>query len=717
MRLPRLFTAFLAAMIMAATGCSNNLPVSQNSDQRMGTNLFENGSMESGGSDPDGWKIIRWDDSGQAPFDMAWDKSAGHTGHSSLSIQCTGLGNSSYAFGGWGSKKITIDPTKTYMVSVWLRHEDTEEQPSFMVKLDFYDSDDNFAGTAQHVMDIRCKDGKWQQLRQTIARPDSIPADPPSPIAFMYVYFVLKDSQAQIWLDDAECRVMDASDMDLTTKYVYSPAPDIPTTASAPLMSATGSFGLSQDENGRWWMVNQSGRPYFDFAVDGGSPIEETAPELYGWVMDHYGSRSAYFMKDIMPRAKQWGFTSMASWSLMSWIPSADWLHDDAVNEGHGEVSPWQCCIFGKSINDSYHVKDSQGSSQSGTHGLVDPYNTQALSRMQSQVDDVVTHDRTWISGYFIENENWVNDLVHYIWSDSCRTELQNFLAARYSGIGDLNAQWGTDYASFAELVADMPQPGSFSEKKYRDYMDFSGAIFSKFHSEAATRIHAIDPGVAVFSNRFDYLPNDLVYLDALSVTDGVAIQWASCRGYLGPSPKAMYFINQVAERIQRPTIISEWHIGSQDTGLYRDGLNQLHDIVDTQTERGIDYREMMYRLASSDHVVGAHWFHWFDSVHGDWPGNNGLVKAIGDDMDQPWQPFMDMVVQTHDRVWNIDPAARTWDGIIDYPDVEFNTTSHSRSSCSFCSSTGSSFILLSGVVVFFIRSGKKRSQESRRKS
>ncbi len=684
---------------MSAPGCNTLIKAPENrASVRLEANLIKNPGMENGSSSPDNWGPVSWNNGENAPFEMTWDKTRAYQGTHSLRIKNTGLGfgpstwgSSEIAWGGWHADRVPIDPDRTYLLTFWVLHEDTDKQPNLYIHLDFRNEAGDFVFAGIHHIDIRCNGGKWQQVRQTIARPDTITATPSSPIVSADLNIYLKQSEAEIWLDDVEFSAMKASDMDLSTKYVYWPMGDIVTTQSPLSFPATGQYALTEDQNNRWWLVNPGGKAFFDVSVDAWPPDDWEGGEFYDWLNSTYGGRTNYYLQNTIPRCSAWGFTSQGAWSSLAWSP---WMYDNIINDGYN-TGCWKCMKYGANINNQYHVKDRNGNTMDDDHGIVDPFNSHTLSGMQSTTNDVISTARSWMTGYYVDNELSVNQLVYYLWSDTCKTEMENFLQTRYGTITALNTAWDSSYADFSALTAAEPQPGSYSDRQYKDTMAFAGYLFATFHELGRQYISAIDPGKPIFSNRFDFDPNDLVYVDALTSMDGYAMQWASCRGYLGPSPKAMYVANMAKER-GLVTVISEWHVGAQDAGLWKDdSINKFHDFTDTQYERGVCYREMIGRLSSHPSVIGATWYRWYDRANGGWWGNNGLVGSVGEHMDQPWQPFIDMLSETHHRLANLDPASRTWDGL--YPPGASGTTSSHNSGCGCSSSTA--FLLIPGIV------------------
>ncbi len=653
-----------AISIWLISGCSDGTMPNRTIRTRLGQNMISNPGMENGNLSPDNWWTFNGNDADKDVFEMGWDNTRAHGGTKSLRIRNSGLTLNGQGRGGWSHAKFGgIDPSRTYLLRFWVSHKDTDsQQPNLWIGFSWYNNGSQ-VDAVQHYVDIRTTGGLWQEVRQTIARPDSIPPD--MDVDELYFSIYLKQSESEIWIDDLSLCEMESGDMDLQTKYVYFPMPDLPTTDTPIQLPGLGRYSIEQDGNGRWWMVRPDGKTYFDISVDANCPSTITSPEHRSWIDAHYDNNpDRYILENVLPRCNKWGLTSQSAWSYISYYSRADSMHDSVIAHSLPETPIWQCLKFAEDIDDSFHVANSTGATLAGTHGMIDPYNSAATAQMQSQVDEYVTSDRNWILGYDVENETATAELVNFIWSQSCKSELANYLEETYGTIENLNSAWGdVSWSDFTELVNAMPQPGSYGERRYRDYIDFSAKMFGDFHIKARNMIRANDPDAKVLSTRFDFLPRDMAYIDALSSVDGVCIQWASCRGYLGPSPKAMYFINEIHDRLGKPTMISEWHVGAQDAGLYVPGsVNIRHDFVDTQEERALCYREMLYRLVSSPNVIGEAWFHFYEAVI--FPGNNGFVHSSGPDIDLPYTEFVQSMTLTNARVAAVDPACRTWDGI-----------------------------------------------------
>ncbi|MCZ7640420.1 MAG: hypothetical protein M5U12_32820 [Verrucomicrobia bacterium] len=102
-------------------------------------------------------------------------------------------------------------------------------------------------------------------------------------------------------------------------------------------------------------------------------------------------------------------------------------------------------------------------------------------------------------------------------------------------------------------------------------------------------------------------------------------------------------------ERVPRPILIGEFHIGAPDRGL-SSGLVQAMN----QAERGVAYRYYVEQCAAHPALVGTHWFQWLDQpATGRNDGENYNIGFV-DVTDQPYAELVAAAKATHRRLLDV---------------------------------------------------------------
>jgi hypothetical protein len=114
-----------------------------------------------------------------------------------------------------------------------------------------------------------------------------------------------------------------------------------------------------------------------------------------------------------------------------------------------------------------------------------------------------------------------------------------------------------------------------------------------------------------------------------------------------GPMPDEWGF----AETLGRPCIITEFHFGALDRGMFHYGLVEVKD----QAARGRAYQEYMRKVAELPAFVGCHWFQYADEpLTGRSPDgenfNIGLVSIV----DEPYRELVDAAREINCRIYEL---------------------------------------------------------------
>ncbi len=230
----------------------------------------------------------------------------------------------------------------------------------------------------------------------------------------------------------------------------------------------------------------------------------------------------------------------------------------------------------------------------------------QACAEWAKQLEP--TRDDPAFLGYFICNEpTWsiagqtpaAGMLVH-TGSAASRATFTEWLRSRYPDETALADSWEIPGMTFAAVVSGrwdhLPESPAFLE----DTRDYSAQMVARLFDTLAAACRAVDPNHLNLGARFAHVPPDWM-LPSLSSFDVFSFNSYSKK----PRPAGA----DIAENLNRPVLIGEWHFGSSDTGFPAAGL----ETVATQHDRGLAYRRYLEAHAAEPWCVGVHWFTLYD--------------------------------------------------------------------------------------------------------
>ncbi|HMS54069.1 MAG TPA: hypothetical protein PKA27_01590 [Fimbriimonadaceae bacterium] len=220
-----------------------------------------------------------------------------------------------------------------------------------------------------------------------------------------------------------------------------------------------------------------------------------------------------------------------------------------------------------------------------------------------------------------------------------CKQVFVADMQAKYSTIAALNAAWGTGYADWATFSnAVFPVAPSPAARK-EDFKTYIRKFARTYFSKAKAAIQSQD-GKALFlgCRFFRYSPE--VIEAAAEVVDVISLNI-----YANEVPASL--ATQYAY-LNRPFMVSEFHFGSTDRGMFHGGLVAKL----TQQDRAEAFRAYMMSVLQNPLFVGATYHLYFDSpltgrkVDGENYGV-GFVSGTG-------IPYSEMVEAARDIGYNL---------------------------------------------------------------
>ncbi len=430
-----------------------------------------------------------------------------------------------------------------------------------------------------------------------------------------------------------------------------------------PRMGATGFFRTEKVE-GKWWLVTPEGTLFFSLGPTGvrtgdttfttgrenlfqwlpeeGDPLRRHASYVSGAVqgpiregraMNFYGANLerrygpeylAGWAETALARLSSWGFNTIANWS------------DDR--------------LFGRGV--PYVVPGGIG----GTHGRIptgngntihDVFDTRFAGSVRNSLRAQAERHRDdpFCLGWFVDNElSWgantavaAGALSAGMRGSAAFGAMLGLLRERYADVEQLNAAWGTGFASFEAVGA----PPAMNERVRADYVAFARLHARTYFRTVREELRGLDPNHLYLGARFAGLaPSEVAeacaeFCDVMSYNiyqrRVEAGRWEFLKGY------------------DKPVIIGEFHFGALDRGMLHTGLGPTA----SQEERAAAYGEYVRSVLAHPSFVGAHWFQWVDQpltgrTRDGENYNIGLVSIV----DEPYRELLESARTVHGEAY-----------------------------------------------------------------
>ena len=404
-----------------------------------------------------------------------------------------------------------------------------------------------------------------------------------------------------------------------------------------PALKATGFFRVEKI-NGSWWFVDPDGNLFWSLGVNcAGSSVqtrvkgreelfseedrsEPTASHYWKNVKRKFGEEDwrNRHTELIQARMFDWGLNTVGAWS----IPETS---------ATGRI-PYTLIVH-PNLQQLGKVKK-----------IADPFSESFTTSLERNLKDLAaTHANSpWLLGVFIDNElDWqgghelVKEIIRSYKDAPARVALLKFLESRYGDVSELNKAWNTDFNSFAEIRAT---PGPLGEKKFaKDLDDFLAVFADRYFTVCKETMRRTFPNHLYLGCRFNQF-NPIITAAASRHCDVISLN------IYQHSFESFRLITDE----DRPWIISEFHFGMRDHGVWGTGLTWAAD--------GRNQADLFQAYVSDalrhPNIVGAHWFAWTSqTVTGRGDGENfgvGFVTVV----DRPVEPLIGAVRNVSDHLY-----------------------------------------------------------------
>jgi hypothetical protein len=220
------------------------------------------------------------------------------------------------------------------------------------------------------------------------------------------------------------------------------------------------------------------------------------------------------------------------------------------------------------------------------------------------------------------------------------RKELSRFLGRKYSDASTLSRAWGIQ-TNF-EQIAQGEWKHILTDSALKDLEDFSSQMVEKYFTEISEACRTVDPNHLNLGMRWAGPP------PSWAAKGMKAFDVFSINCYREKVPQA--FTDEIAQLLDLPVMIGEWHFGALDVGLPSSGIGHLRN----QEDRAKAYRIYLEDAAANPQCVGTHWFTLYDeSALGRFDGENYNIGFL-DICNHPYQELSQAATVSHERVYDL---------------------------------------------------------------
>ncbi len=366
--------------------------------------------------------------------------------------------------------------------------------------------------------------------------------------------------------------------------------------AEGPFQS-TGFFAVAE-ANGRWWLVDPNGQPFYSIGLNhvtgNGYVDRETGTCPYCETIEaKYGSREAW-QQATGERLRAWGFNTIGAWS------------DDAS--------------FGAGLDHTPILNMAGGVKDWFSPALEERAARIAAEEVRPRRDDPT------ILGWFLGNE------MH----------------------------WSRDWRAWTPILDDylaLPEgtPGRVVAESYRnDPEGFLRAYARRFFEVAVAAVREEDENHLILGIRGSSLSTPEIVVEVA----GQFVDVFSVNHYDLPEAwQALYqafdttsidnWLIRYHELSNRPIMITEFTYRSKESDV-PNTYPPIYYLFDTQRERAEAYRRYAENCFASSYIVGHHWFEYFDDPPGGRSDGEDSNFGLVNNADEVYEDMIEVMTDVH---------------------------------------------------------------------
>lgn len=420
--------------------------------------------------------------------------------------------------------------------------------------------------------------------------------------------------------------------------------------------AATGFFRTAFEE-GRWWLVDPDGYPFWSTGLDCVGLNAETAisgiENALSWLppvdgkfapafeSGHWGSRAFNYLTANFIRAfgaqyrerwaeialgllRSWGFNTVGNWSDWRAASRAGFPYVRPLDERFGRSQPVYRSF--PDVFDPAFLEDAAEYAQQLAETAGDP----------AMIGYFLMNEPTWGFSSELLAEGMLYNTPHC----ASRRALAEYLRGKYSTDAALSAAWGMTVS--LDQVAGGAWSGRLSPAAREDLAGLSTRMVERFFGTLSAACKKVDPHHLNLGARYYTVPPEWV----LRGMRGFDVFSMNCYRQQVPADE----LGRIHEQLGLPTLIGEWHFGALDAGLPGSGIGHVRD----QAARGRAYRFYVENAAAIPWCVGVHYFTLYDqSALGRFDGENYNIGFL-DICHRPYDPLVSAARQAHQRLYRV---------------------------------------------------------------
>ena len=351
------------------------------------------------------------------------------------------------------------------------------------------------------------------------------------------------------------------------------------------------SFG---QRDGIWWFIAPGNRPFFSLGVTcvdlGGKPTDGAEHVEYVY-SDFYDSPESW-AADTVQRLQSWDFNTIGGWS------------SEHVN--------------GKGMPDTpvLHIGAS-----TGLHwgDLFDEAMARAVYDLVENMAAPRSQDPNLL-GWFSDNElGWYAETSFLTYlkaapESATRQRLIAMLRERYGAdaeaLGkDFVLRGATSFEDLARGGMLHLKPGGGGREAVHAFAEI---VATRYYQLMHDAIRKFDPNHLILGDRYNgYYPWAVAraaapFVDVISTNASFA---DTKDGAMLP-----FFVQTLHRLTGKPVVVSEYYSAAMENQSgNRNSSTNAFIKVQTQTERTLVFERSLHEMLASPHIVGAHWFQYFD--------------------------------------------------------------------------------------------------------
>jgi hypothetical protein len=370
-------------------------------------------------------------------------------------------------------------------------------------------------------------------------------------------------------------------------------------------------------QDGVHWLLAPNGEKFYGSGVngvDGGSPSEEV------------GGRPAYYLPNLYASIDDWAAT----------------VRDRLKKWGFNHLGAWNFCA--EKIGLPYVANLDLGrESEALWFDAFDP----TLPRRVRECAELLTAPHRQLGlriGYFPDNEvGWWNAALFefYLskdWQNHTKRLLWQLLYDQYQGKWPELLQHWVPAETF-DGFKSLRKPGAALKLRpggsgIRLINEFTYLCAERYYKLMHDGLRAADPEALIFSDRLPiYYSQDAVRAMAPYVDVIAANYNLDCPdGWL-----AHYFFDGLAALTGKPILISEFFCAAMENRTGNKNAGHLLTVA-TQADRATVVQRALQNFARFPHIVGTHWFQYYDEPKGGRSDGEDFNMGLVDIYDQPYE-------------------------------------------------------------------------------